>query len=264
MQLFEDAYVEKEVDIRKRILKDYNKKEEDFATLDEYNDYLEEIETVIYNLSNNIDILETNRRIEQYKKENKESIMRNKMRFNKDVLELERLIEEEQQHEISKRETIEKQEIESKRRKIMEKEALIDELMFSDSDAKDIMNFFAENKHQAATEVDGEMRAVKKDPPIKKATYFSTGVKIGDNQVFSSLPRIEEGPLYVYVEPKVTIEGPPYPSWEDLPALGYLNHIRQEKLDERAGGYTSSLACMRALQESMCGLYNISKKTEVT
>ena len=32
-QLFEDANIDKEVDIRKRILKDYNKKEEDFETL---------------------------------------------------------------------------------------------------------------------------------------------------------------------------------------------------------------------------------------
>lgn len=265
LQLFEDASVEKEVDIRKRILRDYNKKEEDFDSLNEYNDYLEEIETIIYNLSNNIDVPETNRRIEQYKKENKESIIRNKIKFNKDVLELERLIEEEQQHEINKREMLEKQEIEAKRRKIMEKEALIDELMFSDNDAKEILNFFAENKHQASTDVmDGEMKSVKKET-IKRASYFSTGVKIGDNQIFShTLPKIEEGPLYVYVEPEVVVEGPPYPSWNDLEAMGYLRHVRQESLDERAGGFMSSLACMRALQESMCGLYNISKKSEVS
>lgn len=39
-QLFEDSAVDKEVDIRKRILKEYNKRQEDFATLREYNDYL--------------------------------------------------------------------------------------------------------------------------------------------------------------------------------------------------------------------------------
>ncbi|KAG8236334.1 hypothetical protein J437_LFUL010468, partial [Ladona fulva] len=41
VQLFEDAGVEKEVDIRKRILKDFNKRQEDFGTLQEFNDYLE-------------------------------------------------------------------------------------------------------------------------------------------------------------------------------------------------------------------------------
>lgn len=75
--------VEKEIDIRKRVLKDYNKKEEDFATLREYNDYLEEIETIVYNLTHNIDVVGTNKRIEQYKKDNKEIISKNKAKIGK-------------------------------------------------------------------------------------------------------------------------------------------------------------------------------------
>lgn len=78
--------VEKEIDIRKRVLKDYNKKEEDFVTLREYNDYLEEIETIIYNLTNNIDVVTTNKKIEQYKKDNKELIMKNKVKIGKSIL----------------------------------------------------------------------------------------------------------------------------------------------------------------------------------
>ena len=50
LQIFDDHLVEKEVDIRKRVLKDFNKKEEDFDSLEEYNDYLEQIETIIFNL----------------------------------------------------------------------------------------------------------------------------------------------------------------------------------------------------------------------
>ena len=80
VQLFEDPLVEKEVDIRRRVLRDFNKHEEDFATLREYNDYLEEVETIIYNLVHNIDQLETNKKIEKFKKENRDFIMRNKMR----------------------------------------------------------------------------------------------------------------------------------------------------------------------------------------
>lgn len=83
VQLFEDSMVEKEIDIRKRVLKDFNKKEEDFATLREYNDYLEEIETIIFNLVNNKDVVGTNKRIEQYKKDNKEIIMKNKAKIGK-------------------------------------------------------------------------------------------------------------------------------------------------------------------------------------
>lgn len=46
LQLFEDSAVEKEIDIRKKILKDFNRRETDFSTLREYNDYLEMVETI--------------------------------------------------------------------------------------------------------------------------------------------------------------------------------------------------------------------------
>jgi hypothetical protein len=52
------ATVEKEFDIRKRVLRDFNKKEGDFSTLPEYNDYLEEVETITYNSTNNVDVLQ--------------------------------------------------------------------------------------------------------------------------------------------------------------------------------------------------------------
>ena len=66
LQLFEDSIVEKDVDIRKRILKDFNKKEEDFETLNEYNDYLEFVETIIYNLTNNINVESTKKKIGEF------------------------------------------------------------------------------------------------------------------------------------------------------------------------------------------------------
>ncbi|CAB4055627.1 MNAT1 [Lepeophtheirus salmonis] len=71
VQLFDDALVDREVDIRRRILRDYNKKRDDFDSLRSYNDYLESIEDIIFNLCNDIDILDTNKRINDYK-ENKQ------------------------------------------------------------------------------------------------------------------------------------------------------------------------------------------------
>ncbi|XP_053620109.1 CDK-activating kinase assembly factor MAT1 isoform X2 [Plodia interpunctella] len=156
VQLFEDPMVEKEIDIRKRVLKDYNKKEEDFATLREYNDYLEEIETIIFNLTNNIDVVNTNKKIEQYKKENREIIMKNKAKIGQEELELEEILEIEKQMEDLRRAEIARMEQEAKKQKIREKEALIDELMFAEGDAKDILNTFAQtiaNKQEEAVSV---------------------------------------------------------------------------------------------------------------
>ena len=106
LQLFEDANVDKEVDIRRRILKDFNKLQEDFDSLREYNDYLEMVEDIIFNLTNNIDILETNKKIQQYKEDNKDNIMKNRSRLSQDALELLDILsmEEKYSNQVSRKE----------------------------------------------------------------------------------------------------------------------------------------------------------------
>ncbi|KAL3641441.1 hypothetical protein CASFOL_016409 [Castilleja foliolosa] len=65
----------KEMAIRKRIATIYNKREEDFESLKEYNDYLEEVEDMIVNLVDGIDVPAIESRIAQYQRENAEQIM---------------------------------------------------------------------------------------------------------------------------------------------------------------------------------------------
>ncbi|XP_046620930.1 CDK-activating kinase assembly factor MAT1 [Neodiprion virginianus] len=250
VQLFEDSMVEKEVDIRKRILRDFNKKEEDFTTLREYNDYLEEIETIIYNLANNIDVIETNKRIEQYKKANKEQILKSKSKLGREEYELEELLELEKQQEEERKLELIKQEAEMKKKKIREKEALIDELMFSEADAANIVETFA-STIQATRE---EAKVV----PVAKVTQFSTGIKFGrqGQQTFMPVPKVEEGPTYCYKRIEQEVEGPHPPGWQEMESGGYIAHVRSEKPAEKAGGFKSSIACLRALQEAMAGLYH--------
>ncbi|KAG7296643.1 hypothetical protein JYU34_020463 [Plutella xylostella] len=252
VQLFEDSMVEKEIDIRKRVLKDYNKKEEDFATLREYNDYLEEIETIIFNLTNNIDIVGTNKRIEQYKRDNKELIMKNKVKIGREELELEEILEIEKQMEDLRRAEVARFEQEAKKQKIREKEALIDELMFAEGDAKDILNTFAQNAIANKQEIEAL-------PALPKVTQFSSGVKFSRASTQQSIPIIEEGPLYRYEPPAIPDRcGPDPPSLKEIVSNGYLKHVRSENETERAGGYSSTLPCLRALQDALSGLYHAS------
>lgn len=59
--------MDKEVDIRKSVLKIYNKQESDFPTLKEYNDYLEEIEDIVWSLESGRNEKETREKIALYK-----------------------------------------------------------------------------------------------------------------------------------------------------------------------------------------------------
>ncbi|KAF5399787.1 MNAT CDK-activating kinase assembly factor 1 [Paragonimus heterotremus] len=99
-QLFEDPSVQKEVELRKKILNDFNKREEDFDSLEEYDLYLEKIEEIIYNLMNDVSVEETKRYIELYKKENKDIIKKNRLKpsaslqFYESELEREELLRE--------------------------------------------------------------------------------------------------------------------------------------------------------------------------
>ena len=131
--------MDKEVDIRRRILKDFNKQEEDFESLREYNDYLEMVEDIIFNLTNNLEILETNKKIQQYKDDNKDNIMKNRSRLSKDALELLDILSMEEKY--SKQVKLEMKVLEDAEKvaKIKNKEKLIDDLMFGETDANQIL-----------------------------------------------------------------------------------------------------------------------------
>ncbi|QIX01980.1 hypothetical protein AMS68_007497 [Peltaster fructicola] len=76
-QTFEDIKVEREVDIRRRIAAVFNKREDDFEDLRSYNDYLNEVEDITFNLVNNIDVDANNARLEQYQKAHQDEIREN-------------------------------------------------------------------------------------------------------------------------------------------------------------------------------------------
>ncbi|KAL1959694.1 hypothetical protein VTO42DRAFT_1280 [Malbranchea cinnamomea] len=77
-QTFEDIQVEREVDIRKRVMNILNRREEEFDTLLDYNNFLEQRETIITNLVTGVDVAETEAKLSAYAAEHAASIKRNK------------------------------------------------------------------------------------------------------------------------------------------------------------------------------------------
>lgn len=91
---FEDdrAYLTKEAQTRRRYLRWFNKRRDDFKTDAEYDDYLEMVEDIIFNLVNNIDVEATKSRVEKYRRENADSIGQNHAkRLEEDRVEAERV-----------------------------------------------------------------------------------------------------------------------------------------------------------------------------
>ncbi|PIA33243.1 hypothetical protein AQUCO_04200181v1 [Aquilegia coerulea] len=65
----------KEMAIRKRISNIFNKREDDFPSLRDYNDYLEEVEDMTFNLIEGIDVATIEAKIAKYQAENAEQII---------------------------------------------------------------------------------------------------------------------------------------------------------------------------------------------
>ncbi|PFH49114.1 hypothetical protein AMATHDRAFT_81490 [Amanita thiersii Skay4041] len=126
-QTFEDLGVEKEVAIRRRIAKEFNKRREDFTDLRDYNDYLEEVEDITFNLINEVDVPQTEARIAAYRAENAALIELNLQREEayaqalKEHEEAERKVRELHALELRREEEQEREEREKGKREIIDK-----------------------------------------------------------------------------------------------------------------------------------------------
>ncbi|KAI9715461.1 MAG: hypothetical protein M1812_005937 [Candelaria pacifica] len=76
-QTFGDIQVEKEIDIRRRVAGIFNRRQDEFSSLLHYNNYLEKIEEITFNLLNNIDVAATEKDITAYQTQNAEGISQN-------------------------------------------------------------------------------------------------------------------------------------------------------------------------------------------
>lgn len=79
-QIFDDLRIEKEIDIRRKVGSIYNKTEEDFSDLKDYNKYLEDIEEIVFKLNNGVDVEETEAELAKYEQEHKLEILEKNMR----------------------------------------------------------------------------------------------------------------------------------------------------------------------------------------
>lgn len=249
LQQFEDSHVEKEVDIRKRILKDYNKTESDFSSLREYNDYLEDVEAIIYNLTNGVDVDTTKFQVETYKKENQSTIMKNRARqLRHEQVASTNLQQQRVELELRNKMAFEVEEQHAKLKK-KQKESIIDELMTSDRPASEVL---ASHAAVAALEAQSNSAAAAASMP-NKAPQLTFQEQMGTT-VFEPLPD-DTGALYHYQTQLVETCGPGVPDLEELDSYGYMSNVRALQEMHAGGGFVPAYACQRALQDAFSCLF---------
>uniref|UniRef100_A0AAY5K9H9 CDK-activating kinase assembly factor MAT1 n=1 Tax=Esox lucius TaxID=8010 RepID=A0AAY5K9H9_ESOLU len=235
VQLFEDPTVDKEVEIRKKVLKIYNKRDFDFSSLREYNDYLEQVEEIVYNLTNNIEVERTKQIMEAYQRENRDVIQKNKAKLTREQEELEELLLLEQQDNEQRRlETLqeEQRQLQAKRKN---KQALLDELERSHVPATILL---AQHKDRA-TQLENQ---IEKQKQVVKTTIFSTGIPMGQTVLLQPVARIAEV-LYSYKPIEINTYGPPVPELEQLGRLGLENEAHQAAMNAFDFALLSFQAC---------------------
>lgn len=114
-QTFEDIQVEREVDIRKNVAKVFNRREEEFENLRLYNDYLNEVEDITFNLIHNIDIDETHRRFQNHEQQFKDGIKENASLAQQEQMQYAELQKAEREQARRRREEARREEIEERK-----------------------------------------------------------------------------------------------------------------------------------------------------
>ncbi|GMG55486.1 unnamed protein product [Ambrosiozyma monospora] len=168
-QVFADIEVEKECDVRKRVLNVYNKTEKDLDSLDLYNQYLEEIEEIVYNLTNKIDVEATNERLEEYSIINKQSIQLNNSRKDQEYETHIKIKKLKRQLKIDKKRLVEELKEAQDKLKKEKEQATIDQLQNAASqNANDIIKKVEESGPNLEEEFEKKISELEKNYEIQK------------------------------------------------------------------------------------------------
>ncbi|KAL0636077.1 TFIIH/NER complex subunit [Maublancomyces gigas] len=243
-QTFEDVTVEREVDVRKRIAKTFNKRRDDFDTLLDYNNYLEEVEEMTFNLVNGVDVAKTESKLQTYELANKDLINTNAARAAAEMQAFAQATEaEREQHKLARE--LAAREMEEERREQEEvKKITLNALATGDKNAVKIIQDVqlkrsSERKRRQAEEA-LRMKAVAEGRNLLKSSLLAgTRRKDVEDGPFDPLDGLDDkSELYVV---------------QDYYENTWLETARKDTATQ-AGGYFVEEYYNRSLFEAFSGL----------
>ena len=245
-QLLDDPKIERENFIRKRLDKIYNMHEDNFGSLKAYNDYLEELEDVVFNLVNEIDVEETERRIKIFKESKQDLIDRNRRRLNPDQIWINKMLEEEENRKKRLRAVPEDEKPKSG---IANPKDIIDELRESDLPAEVVLD------RQRKIQIEAEME--EKQEALRRKRDKQERYQRRQQDMASFAPLRGSGEAYIHIRPMLPINGPKLPTNEEIQVGDYLSHVRRPSKAAMAGGYLARYGCLRAIFEARQDLFSL-------
>ncbi|KAF8905999.1 CDK-activating kinase assembly factor MAT1-domain-containing protein [Gymnopilus junonius] len=238
-QTFEDLSVEKEVAIRRRIAKEFNKRRDDFPDLRSYNDYLEEVEDITFNLINEINIPQTEARIAAYRAENAALIELNIQRDEAYAQAL-REQEEAERHERELRASqLRREEEEEREEREKDKREIIDKLETSDKSAAKLIAKSRANALKRSSARAASNNVVQSNAKLLR-TRAATDIP--------DVPHVPFNDNYYSYEDKYELRSGGYDDF-------FSEAVRKDREGiMRAGGYMIEEAWERALRCAVAGL----------
>lgn len=240
-QTFEDLQVEKEVAIRRRIAKEFNKRREDFPDLRSYNDYLEEVEDITFNLINGTEIERTEERIAELRRASAQLTSANAARELEYAASLqaaeeaEKLARQQRALQAQKEEEEEREERERERMKVIE---LLERSEMSEEQVKkEVERWRREREKKRLAEQRRQQQAAK--------TLRNRAA--AQSQMLPDTPHVPLQDDYYAWQDKYTM----LPTYID-PSHGAVMQDREGIM--RAGGYRIEEAWERAIRSAVAGL----------
>lgn len=141
----DETEVERDFSIRRKVKALYNKTEHDFKLLDDWKDYEEYVETLIYNLVNMIDVDATNKVIDEYKTVNSKEIAMNEYRKAEEISAEYRIIREHEQAALSDEQKF-KENFATERQQKIEQKRQLNQIMLGERDPSTLSTNIVDNK----------------------------------------------------------------------------------------------------------------------
>lgn len=245
-QTFEDLHIEREVDIRRRVAGVFNRREEEFESLRHWNNYLEEVENLTWNLLQGVDVKETEEKLDAYRRQNEKGIKQNAARESMETANTEAQFAAQKEQARLRREAARIEELDERREREEGRKEIMDAMAKRDGDADDIARETQNvvlKKRRTAAEKSRQQAAAKVDNGAAAPLITFRGLK----SVAATVPEKEYDPFGGYVIK------PEYYYLRDHYEHSWLDKARSDA-QITAGGYDVREYCARAMMEAFGGL----------